>query len=70
MKLGFVVRHYAGEVSYDGDGFVDKNKDRCPEDLLVLLRNSSRLNYPNPNPNPTPYTLHPTPYTLHPTPYT
>ena len=41
MKLGFVVRHYAGEVSYDGGGFVDKNKDRCPEDLLVLLRNSS-----------------------------
>ena len=40
--LGFVVRHYAGEVRYDMAGFLRKNKDRCPEDLLVLLRHSDR----------------------------
>eukprot|EP00966_Prymnesium_polylepis_P023923 550904-Prymnesium_polylepis.1 len=40
--LGFVIRHYAGEVRYDMAGFLSKNKDRLAEDLLVLLRRSSR----------------------------
>ena len=61
---GFVLRHFAGEVTYDAEGFLSKNKerytlnplacdiastdtlpawqDRCPEDMLVLLRSSSK----------------------------
>ena len=31
----------AGEVVYDAEGFLAKNKDRCPEDVLALLRQSS-----------------------------
>ncbi len=42
VKLGFALKHYAGEVVYDMAGFLPKNKDPFPEDLLVLLRNSSR----------------------------
>ena len=38
--LAFTLRHYAAEVTYDTQGFLEKNKDRCPEDLLVLLRTS------------------------------
>jgi len=38
--LGFAIEHYAGEVVYDADRFLQKNKDRCPEDVLVLLRKS------------------------------
>jgi len=40
--LGFALRHYAGEVRYDAAGFLSSNKERCPEDLSVLLRRSSR----------------------------
>ena len=39
-RLAFSLRHYAAEVTYDVSGFLEKNKDRCPEDLLVLLRTS------------------------------
>eukprot|EP00900_Chrysochromulina_parva_P017668 jgi/Chrpa1/25902/Chrysochromulina_OHIO_Genome00011899-RA len=38
--LAFTLAHYAAEVTYDTDGFLEKNRDRCPEDLLVLLRTS------------------------------
>ena len=34
---GFVVRHFAGEVSYDLDGFIAKNNDSLQEDLADLL---------------------------------
>mgnify|MGYP006141221205 CR=1 FL=1 len=39
-RLAFTLAHYAGHVTYDAAGFLEKNKDRCPEDLLVLLRTS------------------------------
>lgn len=37
----FGIRHYAGEVLYDSDGFLDKNRDALREDILGLLKESS-----------------------------
>eukprot|EP00644_Phytophthora_capsici_P008605 jgi/Phyca11/7562/fgenesh1_pm.PHYCAscaffold_20_\ len=36
-----LVHHYAGPVTYDADGFVEKNKDSLQTDLLELLGTSS-----------------------------
>lgn len=37
----FVLHHYAGAVTYDAEGFVEKNKDSLQSDLLELLATSS-----------------------------
>ena len=37
----FVIRHSAGEVEYDVDAFLDKNKDQLYPDLIELLAASS-----------------------------
>ncbi|MCO5570788.1 hypothetical protein L7F22_024516 [Adiantum nelumboides] len=37
---GFRVRHYAGEVTYDTLGFLEKNRDLLHSDLLHLLSSS------------------------------
>ncbi|KAJ1726568.1 Myosin type-2 heavy chain 1, partial [Coemansia biformis] len=37
----FTVRHYAHEVTYEGDGFLEKNKDTVPDEVLDLLCTSS-----------------------------
>lgn len=37
----FIIKHYAGDVSYDVVGMTDKNKDAMLRDLLELLSTSS-----------------------------
>ena len=37
----FVVLHYAHTVTYDCDGFVEKNRDRLPLNLISLMQRSS-----------------------------
>lgn len=36
----FVVKHYAGEVLYDSDGFLEKNRDTLTSDLMDLVQSS------------------------------
>ena len=36
----FSVQHYAGEVSYDVDGFLEKNTDRLHADISNLFKKS------------------------------
>jgi hypothetical protein len=38
----FVVKHYAGEVTYDGIGFLEKNRDTLTDDLYEMLGSSKR----------------------------
>ena len=36
----FVIHHYAGEVTYDVEGFVERNKDVLFVDLVELMKSS------------------------------
>ncbi|KAF9420455.1 Myosin type-2 heavy chain 1 [Podila epigama] len=36
----FTISHYAHAVTYDCDGFLEKNKDTLPDELLNLIKNS------------------------------
>ncbi|CAI5701485.1 unnamed protein product [Peronospora effusa] len=40
-QMHFLLHHYAGPVTYDAQGFVEKNKDSLQTDLLELLGSSS-----------------------------
>ena len=40
-KALFVVRHYAGEVTYNSTDFLDKNRDSLTQDLVKLLQSSN-----------------------------
>ena len=37
----FTIAHYAHDVTYDVDGFIEKNRDTVPDEQLALLQNSS-----------------------------
>nr|XP_033779765.1 unconventional myosin-Ie-like isoform X2 [Geotrypetes seraphini] len=37
---GFVIHHYAGKVSYDVDGFCERNRDVLFNDLIELMQSS------------------------------
>ncbi|KAF8930467.1 Myosin type-2 heavy chain 1 [Dissophora ornata] len=36
----FTISHYAHDVTYDCDGFLEKNRDTLPDELLNLIKNS------------------------------
>ena len=38
---GFVVKHFAGEVSYSIDGFLSKNNDSLQDDVMTMLTTST-----------------------------
>ncbi|KAG8559678.1 hypothetical protein GDO81_017412 [Engystomops pustulosus] len=40
VELCFGIQHYAGKVLYDACGFLEKNRDTLPADIVVLLRTS------------------------------
>nr|KAF6337112.1 myosin IIIB [Myotis myotis] len=40
VELSFGIQHYAGKVSYDASGFLEKNRDTLPADVVVVLRMS------------------------------
>ncbi|XP_074836635.1 unconventional myosin-Ie-like isoform X2 [Carettochelys insculpta] len=37
---GFIIHHYAGKVSYDVDGFCERNRDVLFTDLIALMQSS------------------------------
>ncbi|XP_054621198.1 myosin-IIIa isoform X2 [Dunckerocampus dactyliophorus] len=40
IDLGFGIHHYAGKVIYSAGGFLAKNRDTLPADIVLLLRSS------------------------------
>ncbi|KAI8996997.1 P-loop containing nucleoside triphosphate hydrolase protein, partial [Pilobolus umbonatus] len=41
FRDGFVLKHYAGDVEYSVDGWIEKNKDPLNEDITRLLAKST-----------------------------
>ncbi|KAF8924169.1 Myosin type-2 heavy chain 1, partial [Dissophora ornata] len=39
-NTAFTISHYAHDVTYECDGFLEKNKDTLPDELLNLIKNS------------------------------
>ncbi|KAG8443281.1 hypothetical protein GDO86_011906, partial [Hymenochirus boettgeri] len=40
VDLTFGIHHYAGKVLYNASGFLEKNRDTLPADIVLLLRSS------------------------------
>ena len=51
---GFAIQHYAGEVSYKAEGFVEKDRDQISPDLSALMHSSAaaicQAVFPKPKP--------------------
>ncbi len=43
QSASFVVRHFAADVHYRVEGFLEKNKDPCNLQLLQLLTTESQV---------------------------
>lgn len=43
IRNGFIVKHYAGEVDYSVDQWIDKNKDPLSANMVDLLSNSNNF---------------------------
>ena len=39
----FGIRHYAGEVFYDINGLLEKNRDTFRDDILKVLKDSRQV---------------------------
>ncbi|RAK72453.1 type V myosin [Aspergillus fijiensis CBS 313.89] len=40
-KSAFTICHYAVDVTYESDGFIEKNRDTVPDEHMEILRSSS-----------------------------
>ena len=42
-STGFLIKHYAGDVEYNIDGFCEKNRDVLFQDLIELMKSSTEF---------------------------
>ena len=42
FQAGFTIMHYAGQVTYEADGFCERNRDMIQPDLLRLIQSSGK----------------------------
>ncbi|CAG2209744.1 MYO1 [Mytilus edulis] len=40
ISVGFVIHHYAGKVTYEADGFCERNRDVLFNDIIQLMQSS------------------------------
>ena len=41
-SIGFIIHHYAGKVSYEVQGFCERNRDVLFTDLIQLMQSSEK----------------------------
>ena len=42
FSAGFTIHHYAGKVTYEAEGFADKNRDVLFRDCIELMQGSDK----------------------------